>query len=68
MHFIGTNHGRLHETSGYLLEIARTHPSPTLSSAKDVQSRREREFQEYVEEASWWRRTIALAFADERET
>jgi hypothetical protein len=23
MHFIGTNHGRLHETSGCLLEIAR---------------------------------------------
>ena len=31
-------------------------------------SRREREFPEYVEEASWCRRTIAVAFADERET
>ncbi len=68
MHFIGTNLGRLHETSGFLLEVAGAHPSRTLSSAKDVRSRGEREFPEYVEEASWCRRTIAVAFADERET
>lgn len=68
MHFIGTKPGRLHQTSDFLLEVDRAHPSRTLSSAKDVQSRGEREFQEYVEEASCCRRTIAVAFADERET
>jgi len=68
MHFIGTNLGRLHETSGfYSKSLARTRRE-LFHRRKMFESRGEREFPEYVEEASWCRRTIAVAFADERET